>query len=471
MEIRDTGSRGFRARALLGVVCAAVLAACSLSTNRFTPEGDPPDMTGPSCTDGLTNGRETDVDCGGDCSPCAIGQICDAGTDCVTGSCQNASCQAPSCTDGIANGRETDIDCGGDCGPCAIGQICAAGADCVTRACQDLLCRAASCGDGVQNGDETALDCGGSCGRCGDGQPCLAEGDCQSGVCADATCQVASCGDGVQNGNEAGADCGGGCRGCGVGGPCQVDLDCGDSAICDAQVCRVASSCNEIKQRYAVDGLGVYSIAPAGVAFDAVCDMTTDGGGWTLLLKADDPIGADETNNGASLALAYDAPAWTSFDLIAPDDLTVDPGTAKYQSFVDLPITTLVGVLDGYRFHKDFTGQTAREIFDGGPSYTLDYTQFKPGDPTWRTQPFCQTFGVNTDYDYGHVRFGFTANQEDTCASNDTAIGLGLKNTFNAIGRSAGYQCLSSTCTLPGDPTGPDLGTIDQAGAGLLWGR
>lgn len=55
--------------------------------------------TMPTCTDGIRNGNETGVDCGGpDCAPCP---------------------PAPSCTDGIRNGSETGVDCGGpDCAPC-----------------------------------------------------------------------------------------------------------------------------------------------------------------------------------------------------------------------------------------------------------------------------------------------------------------------------------------------------------------
>lgn len=48
-----------------------------------------------SCTDGIMNGDETGIDCGGsECEPCAT------------------------CTDGILNGNESDIDCGGDCPAC-----------------------------------------------------------------------------------------------------------------------------------------------------------------------------------------------------------------------------------------------------------------------------------------------------------------------------------------------------------------
>jgi hypothetical protein len=74
----------------------------------------------PTCTDGIMNGTETAIDCGGACDPCA----------------------EATCTDGIMNGTETGVDCGGDCDPCTI---------------------EATCTDGIMNGDETGVDCGGSC--------------------------------------------------------------------------------------------------------------------------------------------------------------------------------------------------------------------------------------------------------------------------------------------------------------------
>ncbi len=49
----------------------------------------------PTCTDGIKNGNETGVDCGGSCPACPS-----------------------SCSDGIQNGNETGIDCGGSCPAC-----------------------------------------------------------------------------------------------------------------------------------------------------------------------------------------------------------------------------------------------------------------------------------------------------------------------------------------------------------------
>lgn len=51
---------------------------------------------GPTCSDGVQNGDETGIDCGGSCDPCEVA----------------------TCTDGVQNGDETGIDCGGSCAPC-----------------------------------------------------------------------------------------------------------------------------------------------------------------------------------------------------------------------------------------------------------------------------------------------------------------------------------------------------------------
>jgi hypothetical protein len=96
--------------------------------------GTPKTCQTPTCNDGFKNGRETDVDCGGTMCPlCPTGYMCLLPTDCQSGVCgpssqpgQQATCQAPTCTDGVMNGGETGVDCGGfdgdaGCPPCADG--------------------------------------------------------------------------------------------------------------------------------------------------------------------------------------------------------------------------------------------------------------------------------------------------------------------------------------------------------------
>jgi hypothetical protein len=46
------------------------------------------------CVDGVKNGTETDVDCGGlDCAKCALGKICLVATDCASSVCSGGKCQ------------------------------------------------------------------------------------------------------------------------------------------------------------------------------------------------------------------------------------------------------------------------------------------------------------------------------------------------------------------------------------------
>ncbi len=114
-----------------------------------TGEGGAGGRSVPTCDDGIQNGDETDVDCGGTacvaCDPtCSDGiqNQDETDVDCGGGTC--TACD-PTCSDGIQNGDETDVDCGGS--------TCAA--------CEP------TCSDGVQNGDEEGVDCGGAaCAPC-----------------------------------------------------------------------------------------------------------------------------------------------------------------------------------------------------------------------------------------------------------------------------------------------------------------
>ncbi|HYO67818.1 MAG TPA: hypothetical protein VEU33_17220 [Archangium sp.] len=135
--------------------------------------GDPPVTyglpggPGELCTDGLRNGDELDVDCGGNCQPCGgRGDSCRADADCPGGVCRSGVCQsgpsgctgsacaAPTCTDGVKNGSETGVDCGGGCPACAEGESCGGDADCSSSLlCLERVCARcredAHCGAGL----------------------------------------------------------------------------------------------------------------------------------------------------------------------------------------------------------------------------------------------------------------------------------------------------------------------------------
>lgn len=51
------------------------------------------------CEDGVKNGAETDVDCGGLCAKaCGLSKTCTKSTDCTTKLCIRNKCQSKSCS-------------------------------------------------------------------------------------------------------------------------------------------------------------------------------------------------------------------------------------------------------------------------------------------------------------------------------------------------------------------------------------
>ena len=179
----------------------------------------------PSCSDGVRNGNETDVDCGGGgCPKCNDTRVCNVGSNCVSSVCKSGICQgrlnfasiespvcvfisAPTCSDGLRNRDETDVDCGGKiCPKCIDAKICSDGSDCVSGVCRSRICQgmltvvliqlklggfsAPTCSDGVRNGDETDVDCGGkTCPKCSNGKECDVAADCSSLQCSSKVCQ------------------------------------------------------------------------------------------------------------------------------------------------------------------------------------------------------------------------------------------------------------------------------------------
>jgi hypothetical protein len=104
--------------------------ACMVYTDCFSKVCTGDVCAAPTCMDNKQNGAETDQDCGGGtCPPCGNGLMCLQPSDCKSGVClptatnQPDRCAAPTCTDGVKNGDETGVDCGGDggCQPCGDG--------------------------------------------------------------------------------------------------------------------------------------------------------------------------------------------------------------------------------------------------------------------------------------------------------------------------------------------------------------
>jgi hypothetical protein len=199
-----------------------------------------------SCSDGIKNQDETDVDCGGSvCVTCSAGRTCLAGSDCFAGAnsrgtCSGSICRSATCNAGFsdcdinaANGCETDTSTSvANCGAC--GRVCGAGAVCSNGSC---LPGAPTCTDGIRNGNETDVDCGGGlCAACTTARRCSGNADCSSNACDAITllCVSNQCADHRKDGAETDVDCGGPlCGACATGKTCQSNFDCG-TGVCGA---------------------------------------------------------------------------------------------------------------------------------------------------------------------------------------------------------------------------------------------
>jgi hypothetical protein len=242
----------------------------------------------PTCEDMVKNGAEADADCGGTCEPCGVGRLCQIADDCADGVCGDASstvdqpmrCQLPTCEDGVKNGSETDMDCGGSCdSTCPIGSPCTENADCQTTHCAEQVCVSPDCTDGMKNNAETDVDCGGNeCGPCQPDKHCEVGTDCTSLICDDAKlCSAYTCDDGVLNGKETETDCGGGaCTGCGNLQDCMEGRDCASGA-CQSSLCVPAMPTGVVLPRAGFDADASDSYADDDP--DEVLDSV--GGRWT----------------------------------------------------------------------------------------------------------------------------------------------------------------------------------------------
>ena len=120
----------------------ATTAECTSCTASPSREG--------SCTDGIQNGGESDVDCGGPCRSCSFGETCRQNWDCESRRCLDAPTRTCAQRAGCGDGRF------------AIGEQCDDGNRTGNDWCSST-CRVATCSDGTQNGDETSADTGGYC--------------------------------------------------------------------------------------------------------------------------------------------------------------------------------------------------------------------------------------------------------------------------------------------------------------------
>jgi hypothetical protein len=192
------------ARATFGASDATVLAVRPFLDVCYAP---------PTCQNGVQDGTETGLDCGGACAPCAnlcAAVVCAPLSAChtagvcnpVTGLCSNPPAPFGTACDDADACTQVDTCQNGAC----------VGASAVTCSALDACHDVGACDP--QTGlcsNPPATDGTG----CDDGDPCTTADTCLSGLCGGTAGGCQSCVDGTQNQDETGIDCGGS-----VCGPC-----------------------------------------------------------------------------------------------------------------------------------------------------------------------------------------------------------------------------------------------------------
>jgi hypothetical protein len=225
-----------------------------------------------------------------DCAAANAGKACGAGFVCSKGSCA-LSCQAGlvDCNGKCIDPKTDNAFCGatGDCHGTSAGSACSAGHVCSNGSC------ALSCQSGL-------VDCNGKCiDPKADKTYCGATTDCQGAnagmvcgsgfACINGSC-TASCQAGLVNCSNKCVDPQSNPDFCGAKLDClgaNKGTTCGAGKACVSGSCKgvVVTSCSDILASGMSTGDGIYTIAPSGGPFSVYCDMTKDGGGWTLIAR------------------------------------------------------------------------------------------------------------------------------------------------------------------------------------------
>ncbi|MCB9760115.1 MAG: hypothetical protein H6739_09800 [Alphaproteobacteria bacterium] len=271
-----------------------------------------------------------------------------------------------------------------------------------------------------------------------------------SGTVSDAT----DCDDGDATVNPAGSES---CDG--VDNDCDGTVDNDSAVLGDAATC-AGLDCDDVLTARGSLSDGVYWISPDGTPFEAYCDMTTDGGGWTLLLTAD----------GSSSYWGNNSANWssTSYDTTVPDPLDSDDFHSRAYSELDTDEIRIcyTDTSACYTFTHNYA-MSLYDFFATGTTYTLyssgstnlsdagsasDMTDYISDLGFTVHSTTCQWLGINNtvalsaiglmgDWNCGCQAY-FNANP--SCATSgypyhdDLALGVGLQSCYDSNGCSYG---------------------------------
>ena len=293
----------------------------------------------------------------------------------------------------------------------------------------------AVCGDGIPDAGEACDD-----GNDDDTDECLS------------SCVAAGCGDGVVWAGQELCD--------------DANLDEGDGCL---STCVTARSCGQIQVELAgagVDGIYVIDVDDDGplAPFDAYCDMTTDGGGWTLLVWAGDPSIAPRGLPYPGLAHCPGL-ACGRGSAVAPGNIPALLATASAFALAHSPV-----IMASYDRIGDYTYAGRYDYGDLGGLVPV-YANTGCGVQVPFAQGTFTTLAGPPDYDGAtvYVSHGFTyANYDYSLDTNAYIWSVGVTDNYcNGSGQMPGTYF--GTWFNPSQEYGPYL--QNSGGARSLWVR
>jgi hypothetical protein len=346
-----------------------------------------------TCENGVRDGSETDIDCGGVCSGCGPGDKCKISNDCASGYCDqvNGTCQASLCENSKkdSSNDETDIDCGGNkCSErCKEGKKCDENNDCESSLnCKDSKCTRSTCIDNLKGINEADVDCGGVCLNqdklCVVGQMCLDDTDCQSNYCRNGICTAASCSDGKENQDETDTDCGGATceQRCDTGKKCKEDTDCGTNLFCKNNLCDSTQNKDSDK-----DGIPDYWEVKYDLDPNDPSDAEADKDGEGL-------VNLDEfKHNTKPDNKDTDGDGWTDKQEIDTGTDPLDPANHPESNFLRYLLYSLLVLLvlggGGYLGYTEYADMKRKKQQPKSPSMMQKQEQKPAQKPFARLQP------------------------------------------------------------------------------------
>lgn len=231
------------------------------------------------------------------------------------------------------------------------------------------------------------------------------------------------------------------------------------------------NSCNAWHTAYPTLPSGAYPIRPAATTYDVYCDMTTSGGGWTLVMKID----------GASQTFNYDSAFWTNSATLNPESTNLSDTQMKSLAYNEVGFTQLlVGMREGIDLRTvsfSLLKSSVSSLVASGDSFG-DRSTWMSLSANAALQPNCNQSGASKNTGgsvsyysgFARVRIGHIAD-DSGCGGHDSYIGLGGQapdQCSTGVGVSAGNRA----CFPPIlNATNGSVGVRNAPAWGYLWVR